>query len=161
MNKNLIALTLVTLLCSCGENFCTRHTREYVVSNTIPLDMYFTVYTDAGADTLFLNQKGDASMIMDKQSCRTFGTYFSYDDYLNEINIGLYNLSDTTSYQLDYSITDTKEDSLFMDHVVFSDDVVHDTWCVSDSFVLTIDSTLLPIFKKDYSMLEQFSEYYK
>ena len=26
---------------------------------------------------------------------------------------------------------------------------------------LTIDSTLLPIFKKDYGMLEQFKEYYQ
>ena len=103
-------------------------------------------------------------MYIDKSQCRhagIWGAHFDNTDFINEISIELYNLTDTSSYQLNYSIVETDADYTFTQHTelqVLPQEACK--WCITDSLALTINESLLPIFTKDYSMLEQFSEYY-
>ena len=88
---------------------------------------------------------------------------FGHNEISNEYmvkfnNYHIYNINDTTS--LEYSSCDSIERNIlnknlnttFYSYSLYSEKY----YCI-----LTIDSTLLPIFKKDYGMLEQFSEYYE
>ena len=53
------------------------------------------------------------------------------------------------------------EKEIFRNHLETKKRKINSEFNYTDYEVFTIDSTLLPIFKKDYSMLEQFKEYYE
>ena len=164
MNKY-IGILLLVLLSSCRDDYCTQHLRTYRVINNLSSKFIFNIHTDIAVKSILINENDINTCIIDKNRCRNSGflnAYFGDDDYIYEYNFNLYNISDTSSYSLEYYIFDEKADSIFNEHLhlSFLEDEFNNRRVV-DTLSLTIDSTLLPIFKKDYSMLEEFKEYYE
>ena len=164
MNKY-IGILLLILLSSCKEDFCTQHIRTYRVINNLSSRFILNIQTDYTEKSFITNGNEINTCVIDKNRCRSSGflnAYFNEEDLIYEYNFSLYNILDTSSYSLEYYIFDEKIDSIFDEHLYldFLNEEVSNLRVV-DTLTLTIDSTLHPIFKKDYSMLEQFSEYYK
>ena len=164
MNKY-IGILLLIILSSCKDDYCTQHLRTYRVINHLSSDFIFNLHTDIADESILINDNDINSCVIDKNRCRNSGflnAYFGDDDYIYEYLINLYNITDTSSYSLEYYIVDEKADSIFYEHLYlsFTEEELNNRRVV-DTLTLTIDSTLLPIFKKDYSMLEQFKEYYE
>ena len=79
--------------------------------------------------------------------------------YLSDLK--LYNLTDTT-YSIYSEICQNEvEEEIYRNHIKAGERITISEFNYIDREYFTIDSTLLPIFKKDYGMLEQFSEYYE
>ena len=162
MNK-CIGILLLILLSSCKEDFCTQHIRTYRVINNLSSRFILNIQTDYTEKSFITNGNEINTCVIDKNRCRSSGflnAYFNEEDLIYEYNFSLYNILDTSSYSLEYYIYDEKSDSIFKEHLYFSDKETTNLRVI-DTLSLTIDSTLLPIFKKDYGMLEQFKEYYE
>ncbi len=164
MNKY-IGILLLFLLSSCKEDFCTQHIRTYRVINNLSSRFILNIQTDYTEKSFITNGNEINTCVIDKNRCRSSGflyAYFNEEDLIYEYNFSLYNILDTSSYSLEYYIFDEKIDSIFDEHLYldFLNEEVSNLRVV-DTLTLTIDSTLLPIFKKDYCMLEQFKEYYE
>jgi hypothetical protein len=164
MNKY-IGILLLILLSSCREDFYTQHIRTYRVINNLSSRFILNIQTDYTEKSFITNGNEINTCVIDKNRCRSSGflnAYFNEEDLIYEYNFSLYNILDTSSYSLEYYIFDEKIDSIFDEHLYldFLNEEVSNLRVV-DTLTLTIDSTLLPIFKKDYSMLEQFKEYYE
>ena len=162
MNKY-IGILLLILLSSCNDDYCTQHYRTYNVNNNLHSKFIFYIHTDISDKYIYVGGHDTNMSIIEKEHCRKSGfinAHFGDDDYIYEYCFSIYNISDTSSYNLEYYIYDEKSDSIFKEHLYFSDKETTNLRVV-DTLSLTIDSTLLPIFKKDYNMLEQFKEYYE
>lgn len=163
--KNLIKIVfffLLLFLSSCERLVHTKYELEVVFDNQIETLVNAEVITNVGNKNIFITGNNvDSVSIINEQvfDSGLFGHNEISNEYMVKFNnYHIYNINDTTS--LEYSSCDSIERNIlnknlnttFYSYSLYSEKY----YCI-----LTIDSTLLPIFKKDYGMLEQFSEYYE
>ena len=155
---SLAVILLAVLLCCTRQNY-TKHTRCLDIISLVESDIACVLLSDDSKVTSFLCDKKRDTISLYKER---FGEYeFTDEELYSNFSLSVYNLTDTTSFLK----SSANEDEIVVLYNHF--DLYDVDYGVSrpnifyDAYTLTIDSTLLPIFKKDYSMLEQFSEYYK
>lgn len=159
LNKIALLCFALTIFISCEKRNYTKHTRHIEISKKIDADMVCVVSSieDKESISLYGNKQGTLKIVRERFKKGSF----SDDEIHSNFFMSIYNLTDTTSFLQKNA---TNEDArIFYKHFDLYDVDYEDTKVnhFYDAYTLTIDSTLLPIFKKDYGMLEQFSEYYE
>ena len=166
--KNLIESIIIGVIIIMPFSSCERlvHARnELVVYVENKLDKPFmcNCITNFGEKQIFIDSfEIDSMLFVNEQIIDiSFLGKGEYDYEPTEIipnNIIVRNITDTTNFEL-LKLNDD-EINIFNSHYVSYLDVLYGyNSTIRDT--LTIDSTLLPIFKRDYTMLEEFKEYYK
>ena len=156
-----ISLVFIALFySSCSKEYLIREKLVVEIENQINDTLFVSIKTNIIERNVHLAgfQKDsiyfEAEQIVEEE--------FSFISRLRLITIDeymIFNFNDTTS--IIYSQLSNEELSLFNDKIDFHNIEVHTRFSTTKRETLTIDSTLLPIFKKDYTMLEKFEEYYK
>ena len=163
--KNILYTFVISLLILVS---CTRytHTKEELIVrgiNNLNADILLHVSTNIGEESKILEKnKSDSIIFLNEQFVEVgyFERLEMYIDYMvNSIDYNIYNISDTTC--IIYSTLSDDEIELFNKNFIIEDIEFTSYYERIKRETITIDSTLLPIFKKDYSMLEQFKEYYE
>ena len=162
--KNILYTIVISLLILVS---CTRytHTKEELIVrgiNNLNADILLHVSTNIGEESKILEKNKSDSIIFLNEQFVEVGYFERFEmelDYMvNSIDYNIYNISDTTS--IIYSTLSNDEIELFNRNFIIEDIEFTSYYERIKRETITIDSTLLPIFKKDYSMLEQFKEYY-
>ena len=163
MNKSVIIYILgIIFLTTCTHEVNLMHDVRTIYENKLGKYLICTQQTDLGYKIVSVLPSDTTSIHFVKNTSMkiipggNIGTYHHVEFYEECIYI----LDDTCSYCLKYQENLSENDIFYLDkmkHTPTNDDYLHTINIDS----VTIDSTLLPIFKKDYNMLEQFSEYYK
>jgi hypothetical protein len=162
--KHTIALIflILSLFTSCERLVHTKYELEVVFDNQIETLVNAEVITNVGNKNIFITGNNvDSVSIINEQvfDSGLFGHNEISNEYMvNFNNYHIYNINDTTSLEysscdsIEQNILDKNSNTTFYRYSFYSEKY----YCI-----LTIDSTLLPIFKKDYNMLDLFSEYYE
>ena len=162
LTRCLLFLSILILI-SCERLVPTRNELIVYIDNALDKSFICFYETNFGEkESLINNQEIDSMVFINEQIIDiSFLGKGNYDYEPTEIvmqNIKLYNITDTSN--VEYSKLSNENINILFNH--YSSDLeVHYGYNSTTRDTLTIDSTLLPIFKKDYNMLEQFSEYYK
>ena len=168
MNKLIknILYTIVILLVILAS--CTRytHTKEELIVrgiNNLNADILLHVSTNIGEKSKILATNKSDSIIFLNEQFLEVGIFerleMELDYMVNSIDYNIYNISDTTS--IIYSTLHNDQIEQFNKNLLIEDIAFTSYYERTKRETITIDSTLLPIFKKDYGMLELFKEYYK
>lgn len=166
MNKliqNIIIFTSsILFLTSCEKLVHTKYELEVVFDNKISTIVNVEVLTNVERNNTFIDAyKKDSLYFINEQifDAGIFGRNEIYEEYMVIFNDYLiFNLNDTSKIEYS-SCTSTERDIL--NRKLNTNFIKYSLYSEKNYCTLTIDSTLLPIFKKDYNMLEQFKEYYK
>ncbi len=151
------------MLISCERLVHTRNELIVYIDNTLDKSFVCSYKTNFGEKEIFMNkQEIDSMLFINEQiidiSFLGKGNYDYEPTEIIMLNIKLYNITDTTN--VEYSELSNEDINILINH--YSSYLeVYNGYNSTTRDTLTIDSTLLPIFKKDYGMLEQFKEYYK
>lgn len=162
MNKNiLLSVFVAVFLTACTRELNLTHDVRTIYENKLEKHLICTQETDIGYKDVSVLSCDTASIHFIKHTSietypGTLGTFHHIEFYKECI----YMLDDTCSYCLNYKEELSSNDKLFLDKVKQTP-TAGNYLCTYNIDTMVIDSTLLQIFKKDYSMLEQFSEYYK
>ena len=146
--------------CSCTKEYLIREKYLVKIENHINDSLFITIKTNINEMNTHLVGFQTDSILWETE--QIIEEEFSYISRLQLINIDdymVFNINDTTS--IIYSQLNNEEISLFNEKIDIHSIEIHTRFNTTKRETLTIDSTLLPIFKKDYSMLEQFKEYYE
>lgn len=147
---------------------CTRytHTKEELIVrgiNNLNTEVLIYVSTNIGEESKILEKNKSDSIIFLNEQFVEVGYFerleMELDYMVNSIDYNIYNISDTTN--IIYSTLSNDEIELFNKNFIIEDIEFTSYYERIKRETITIDSTLLPIFKKDYGMLEQFKEYYE
>lgn len=167
--ENLIKYLILWMLIITPLTSCERliHTRDELIINIDNrLDKEFLVVFDTNIETKQVIVKNKEKTTLDFVNEQMVEVDFMGLSELNDeqmvilLETGLYNISDTTYFKWTEIRENEYEKEIYYEHL--STTHKENSHLNYTSYRnLTIDSTLLPIFKKDYNMLEQFSEYYK
>jgi hypothetical protein len=155
---------ILLLLTSCKKFVHTRDELILYVDNKLERNFVCLIETNVGEKLLHLkNNEGDSLIFVNEQMVETsiFGLSELNDEQMVILlETGLYNISDTTYFKWTEIRENEYEKEIYYEHL--STTHKENSHLNYTSYRnLTIDSTLLPIFKKDYGMLELFKEYYK
>ena len=149
---------------SCEKLVQTREELIINVENKLDKEIIFICETNIGTKQIYINELESATInFVNEQMVEV--DFMGLSDLGEEQRVitkdtKLYNLTDTTYFKWSEIYNNEIEKDIYFQHVKMTHtENAHLNYTRCDT--LTIDSTLLPIFKKDYSMLEQFSEYYK
>ena len=158
--NNIILLSLVLISSfSCTRNNYTKHTRHIEISSLVELNIACVISSLEKEEKIILYGKSTGSLEIVKER---FGEgSFTDNEIHNNFFISIYNLTDTSSFL--QNTANISDKHIFNNHFDYYD-IDYEVTKINqfyDAFTLTIDSTLLPIFKKDYNMIELFSEYYE
>ena len=163
MNKNILYITFAAIfLTACTYELNLTHDVRTIYENKLEKHLICTQETDIGYKDVSVVSCDTASIhfikytTMETYPGGNIGTYHHIEFYKECIYI----LDDTCSYCLNYKEELSYNDKLFLDKVRQTPTAGNYLYTLNID-TLTIDSTLLPIFKKDYGMLEQFKEYYQ
>ena len=146
--------------CSCTKEYLIKETFVLKIENQINESLFITIKTNINEGNTHLVGFQTDSILWETE--QIIEEEFSYISRLQLITIDdymIFNINDTTS--IIYTQLNNEEISLLNEKIDIHSIDVHTRFSTTKRETLTIDSTLLPIFKKDYSMLEQFKEYYE
>lgn len=163
MNKNIIiSIISIIFLTACSHEVNLIHDVCTIYENKLEKHLICTQETDLGTKIVSVLPNDTASIHFLKNTKMkilpggNIGTYHHIEFYKECIFI----LDDTCSYCLKYQESLSENDEFYLNKIRKTP--TNDDYLSTINIdTLTIDSTLLPIFKKDYSMLEQFKEYYE
>ena len=163
--KYIILWVVVTIpFVSCERFVNTREELIINVNNKTNKEFILIYETNIGTKQIYINDQETVSInFVNEQIVEV--DFMGLTDLREEQSVithdmQLYNLTDTTYFKWSEIYNNEIEKDIYFQHVKMTHtENAHLNYTLCDT--LTIDSTLLPIFKKDYSMLEQFSEYYK
>ena len=162
MNKNIIiSIISIIFLTACSHELNLIHDVCTIYENKLEKHLICTQETDLGTKIVSVLPNDSASIHFLKNTKMkilpggNIGTYHHIEFYKECIFI----LDDTCSYCLKYQESLSENDEFYLNKIRKTP--TNDDYLSTINIdTLTIDSTLLPIFKKDYNMLEQFKEYY-
>lgn len=163
MNKSVIIYILgIIFLTTCTHEVNLMHDVRTIYENKLSKHLICIQETDLGSKSTSVSPFDTASIHFVKYTSMevipggTIGTYHHIEFYKECIYI----LEDTCSYCLRYKDSLSEDDEFYLERIRFTS--INDDYLRAINIdTLTIDSTLLQIFKKDYTMLEKFEEYYK
>ena len=166
-NKYTLALAFIILfiLTSCEKVVYVKD--ELIIYTENKLDKSFIIVyeTNIGEKQAYIDSYNKDTLIFKSEQMLEVAALEVYELELNHriqiSDIKIYNISDTTYSMWSQSYYSEIEKEIFRNHLETKKRKINSEFNYTDYEVFTIDSTLLPIFKKDYGMLEQFSEYYK
>ncbi len=161
--KNIIIFTSsILFLTSCERLVHTKYELEVVFDNKISTIVNVEVLTNIERNNTFIDiHKKDSLYFINEQMFDSgfFGGNEINEEYMVVFkDYFIFNLIDTA--KIEYSSCTSTERSI-LDRKLNTNFITHSLYSGKNYCTLTIDSTLLPIFKKDYGMLEQFKEYYE
>ena len=163
MNKNIIiSIISIIFLTACSYEVNLIHDVCTIYENKLEKHLICTQETDLGTKIVSVLPNDTASIHFLKNTKMkilpggNIGTYHHIEFYKECIFI----LDDTCSYCLKYQESLSENDEFYLNKIRKTP-TNDDYFSTINIDTLTIDSTLLPIFKKDYGMLEQFKEYYE
>lgn len=163
--KYIILWVVVTIpFVSCERFVNTREELIINVNNKTNKEFILIYETNIGTKQIYINDQETVSInFVNEQIVEV--DFMGLTDLREEQSVithdmQLYNLTDTTYFKWSEISENEIEKEIYYQHMeMIHKRNSHLNYTLYDT--LTIDSTLLPIFKKDYGMLEQFSEYYK
>lgn len=163
-NKYII-LIFITILTSCGEVIYVKDEFNISFVNNLEKTFLLICETNLSSKQLYLSKNNNDSLSFYSEGMLEIGSLEIHEIelarriYLSDLK--LYNLTDTT-YSIYSEICQNEvEEEIYRNHIKAGERVIISEYNYIDREYFTIDSTLLPIFKKDYGMLEQFKEYYE
>ena len=146
--------------CSCTKEYLIKETFVLKIENQINESLFITIKTNINEGNTHLVGFQTDSILWETE--QIIEEEFSYISRLRLITIDdymIFNINDTTS--IISTQLNNEEISFLVEKIYVHSIDVHTRFSTTKRETLTIDSTLLPIFKKDYGMLELFSEYYE
>ena len=149
-----IVFCIVSALTACERKYIVSHTRQTKIISALNKQFICTVQSDADYKTATLNGFDTIHVVIKKE--HYVERMLEDQDLIKNYSVYIYNLTDTTLF--------SRENIDFYDKHIRLYDVDYEDTRINyyyDAYTLTINDSLLPIFTKDYSMLEQFSEYYQ
>lgn len=158
MNKINLILTLLSalLLSSCDRTGVADNIFEDKLVNQTSKELFYVSYFDVKNDSAFCHANDSVSLIFVKQvhwSMPFIGPYYIDEgEYPNPIKSFIYNLSDTTLLVPEYILSE-EDKKLIITKFKFEQRKRIYSVYVTDNY--------LTLFKKDYTMLDKFKEYYK
>jgi len=169
MKALIFNLFIIITLCSCEPPADNRLTDNHFISNKTNKTIVYKLFVDdkefIKEDSFTFVAKGLCdSLLMWKITCIK-GNVSHRAVAINYKLSVIYDIEDTTSATCDIRTATSGSNRLFSkffsDQVKyeFSNDINEKNMIVD--FYLTINDSLLFLMKKDYSMLEEFKEYYK
>ena len=160
-----IILLFITTFISCAKLLHIKDELIIYVKNNLDKEFVVICETNVGSKELYIDKQGNDSLSFYSERIQETGSLeihkieLAKRIYLSDLK--LYNLTDTT-YSIYSEICQNEvEEEIYRNHIKAGERITISEFNYIDREYFTIDSTLLPIFKKDYGMLEQFSEYYK
>ena len=159
-SRYIFLIFIVLNFCSCTKEYLIKETFVLKIENQINESLFITIKTNINEGNTHLVGFQTDSILWETE--QIIEEEFSYISRLQLITIDdymIFNINDTTS--IIYTQLNNEEISLLNEKIDIHSIDVHTRFSTTKRETLTIDSTLLPIFKKDYRMLEQFKEYYK
>jgi len=157
MNKAylIIFVLILTTISSCDKTGIANNIYEDKLINQTNKELFFASYFDVKKDSSFCNSYDSVSLIFIKKvnySIPFIGPYYVDEgEYPKQVLSIIYNLTDTTIYNKN-EISEI-DSSLKVDSFVLSTrKIIHIKYVTND---------FLTFFKKDYSMLKRFNEYYQ
>ena len=163
-NKYII-LIFITILTSCGEVIYVKDEFNISFVNNLEKTFLLICETNLSSKQLYLSKNNNDSLSFYSEGMLEIGSLeihkieLAKRIYLSDLK--LYNLTDTTYSIYSEIYQNEVEEEIYRNHIKAGERITISEFNYIDREYFTIDSTLLPIFKKDYNMLEQFSEYYK
>ena len=163
MNKILLYNTfcfLILTLFSCERSVKVNEELVITIKDELEIPIHMIVSTNGDIKQTKIDKHYVDSLLFQD-------TLLVHDDFANISTIRVIYVTDYKIYNLDDTCSIIYSELINSDRILFNSKIfIHDIEVNSYTSrirreTLTIDSTLLPIFKKDYNMLEQFSEYYK
>jgi len=157
MNRIIVITVLffAYLLSSCDRNGVADNIFEDKLVNQTSKELFFVSYFDVKSDSAYCHAKDSVSLIFIKQvhwSMPFIGPYsIDEGEYPKQQLAIIYNLSDTTIYGKT-ELADLKK-SLSVDSFKLSSRKITHIKFITNNFILS--------FKKDYTMLDKFKEFYK
>ena len=160
-----IYILFIFIFVSCGKTVNVKD--ELIISFENKLDKEFIVIceTNKCSKQLRINARSNDSLsfysekILEVGSLETHKIELVKRIYLSDLKI--YNLTDTTYSIYSESYYNEKVKEIYRNHIKADERVVVSEFNYVDKEYITIDSNLLPILKKDNTILETFKEYYK
>ena len=141
---------------SCDRTGVAENIFEDKVINQTNKELFNIVYFAIGHDSAYCHANDSVSLIFIKKvnwSMPFIGPYeIDEGEYPEPIKAFIFNLSDTTSIRPEYEITE-EDRKLIISKFEFHTRRRINTVYITDSY--------LTLFKKDYTMLDRFKEYYK
>ena len=162
MNKNiLLSVFAAIFLTACTYELNLTHDVRRIYENKLEKHLICTQETDIGYKDVSVLPCDTASIHFIKHtSIETYPGTLGNLHHIEFLKECIFILDDTCSYCLNYKEELSDNDKLFLDKVKQTQ-TEYNYLYTHNIDTLTIDSTLLQIFKKDYGMLEQFKEYYQ
>ena len=156
---------ILFLLTSCRKFVHTRDELILYVDNKLERNFVCLIETNVGEKLLHLkNNEGDSLIFVNEQMVETsiFGmSELEKEQMVILLDTKIYNITDTSRI-IWSEIQEIESDrEIYLSKLNMHNCMIYSHLNNSEQYTLTIDSTLLPIFKKDYGMLEQFKEYYE
>lgn len=161
MNKiTIIILTLIGLgAWSCVRNKYVDNILEERYINRTNKDFFCIFYTTHGADSAFCGKYDTISLIFKHTFFTDFPPVGPYaldeGEYPSGINAIIYSLTDTTKYISDY-VDDMTEEEI--------KEAIRSDWYFGfrhEINTLYLTDEFLKFFRKDYTMLNRFKDYYQ
>lgn len=162
MNKHsIIYIICLFVLASCKHEITLTHETCRTYKNLLKNKIICVQETELGCKSVLINPLDTASIQFRKsmQMDVTFGGNTGIYHLISFYQECVYILEDTISYCFMYQNELANMDCLYLKQAIRTP-VEESYYHRRDIDTLTINESLLPIFTKDYSMLEQFSEYY-
>ena len=162
-NKYIILIFMTTFI-SCGKIIHVKDELVFSVENNLDKKFVVICETNVSKEQLNISEQGNDSLSFYSEGMLEIGSLEIHEIelarriYLSDLKI--YNLTDTTYSIYSESCENEIENKIYSNHIKADERIIISEYNYIDREYFTIDSTLLPIFKKDYNMLEQFKEYY-
>lgn len=157
MNKAYLIIFVLSLttISSCDKTGIANNIYEDKLINQTNKELFFTSYFDVRKDSSLCNPYDSVSLVFIKKvnySIPFIGPYYVDEgEYPKQVLSIIYNLTDTTIYNKNE--ISAINNSLKVDSFILSTRKIIQVKYVTDDFITS--------FKKDYSMLEKFNEYYQ
>ena len=164
LNKFLCILTLL-ILSSCEKTVLVKEESIICIENKLDKELYFSTSTNIGDKGIYINHYKQDSLTFYVEKLVETNPYIQNEIeshfMINILDFKIYNLTDTTNSIWSELYDNETSRNIFSSHLEIGNRKCISEFNHIDRHIFTIDSTLLPIFKKDYGMLEQFKEYYE
>jgi len=160
MNRLIICILVAVLSCAC-HTVTTKTTLYDKIINRTNKEIYYFIDTNIGSRNIAIASNDSSTIEMEYMSEST-ESILAYERFYHQVEytqICIYNLNDTTSIDRAKIKESLESDSLLLSNF---DNHIEGTPSNFNVYNMTIvDNYLITYFKKDYSMLERFKEYYQ
>ena len=160
LNIKYITLILILLFCSCTNKYIIKEEVVIELKNQLEDSMCLVIKTNIGQKQTYVKPyQMDSLSVVHSLMIEDDFYELSRNRIIHVEDYHVYNITDTCSIKL--STLDEPQQVFFINQIELHPIRVHSRFYTTKKETITLTPEFLHLFTKDYSMLEQFSEYYQ